>query len=153
MVFRGRWVVVIEGFSIAPEGDIDTMDARIGPLAAATTDMLVYMVAVGTSRLNPQMGIIPTEETSTYEIYCNDIGTALFARKDVPEFDGYGVILADGTEIIGDQFTAGLRLTPGDVSVQALEFSSFRRERDRKIMRWCFMGELPPRESADDDGG
>ena len=146
----GQWVVVIEGFSIAPEGDVDVMDARIGPLAAATTDMLVYMVAVGTSRLNPQVGILPPEDDSAYVLLCNDIGRR-GCQEDLPELDGLGVILADGTEILGDRFTAGIRLSPGDVSVQELEFSSFAPNATGNYAL-IFMGELPPRESADDDG-
>jgi len=149
----GRWVVVLEGLSIAPEGDVDALDARIGPLAAANTDMLIYMVTVGTTRLNPQMGILVNDDDGdddgNYWQACNDIGRR-GCPDSVPSFDGYGVILADGTEIIGDQFTAGLRLSPGDVSMQELEFSSFAPNATGNYAL-VIMGELPARESAQDD--
>ena len=145
----GRWVVVIEGLSIAPEGDVDSMDARIGPLAAADTDMLVYMVTVGATRLNPQIGVIDPDGDGNYLESCNDIGRR-GCPESVPDFDGYGVILADGTEIIGDQFTAGLRLSPGDVSIQELQFGSFAPSATGSYAL-IMIGELPARESAQDD--
>lgn len=139
----GRWMAVIDGLSIAPAGDIDIMDMRIGPLAAADSELLVYMVAVGSSRLNPQAGWQAFDIEADFYQLCNDIGRR--GCEDVPEFEGYGVILRDGTEIIGDRFTAGLRLAPGDVQEMSLAFNSFA---PNAIGSYAIIiiGELPDRD-------
>lgn len=140
----GRWMVVMDGFSIAPAGDTDTMEVRIGPLAAADTELLVYMVAVGDGRLNPQVGWQAFDIEDDYYQLCNDVGRR--GCEDIPEFAGYGVILSDGTEIIGDRFTAGVRLAPEDVEEMSLEFSSFAPSATGQYAI-VILGELPARET------
>lgn len=135
----GRYMAVIEGFNIANGFDRDVITARIGPLAAESTSMLVYMVAAQNSRLDPQVELLETG------LVCDDAGRR--GCEAVPSFNGAGATIreGDGTTIVGDRFDAGLRLTPGNLDPLGVELRSFNGNTvgDYVIV---VIGELPPRE-------
>ncbi len=135
----GRYMAVIEGFNIANSFDADTITARVGPLAAQSTSMLVYMVAAENSRLDPQMELLETG------LVCDDAGRR--GCEDVPSFNGAGATIheGEGTTILGDRFDAGLRLAPGNPDPLGIEMRSFNGNTvgDYVIV---VIGELPPRE-------
>jgi hypothetical protein len=137
----GRYMAIIEGFSIEPRDDVDALDARIGPLAAQSTSLLVYMVAAPNSRLDPFM-LLPGEET---DLTCDDAGRR--GCLDVLSFDGAGAVIHEGggTELIGDRSDAGLLLTPGNPDSMVIELSS-RDGRTHGGYALVVIGELPPRE-------
>jgi hypothetical protein len=112
---------------------------RIGPLAAESTSLSVYMVAAQNSRLDPFMILPDTGET------CDDSGRT--GCDTLPTFSGAGAVLheGDGTTLRGDRSDAGLLLTPGNPDPMAVELSS--RDGDtRGAYALVLIGELPPRE-------
>lgn len=135
----GRYMAVIEGFNIADGFDTDFLSVRVGPLAARSTSMLVYMVAAENSRLDPQVELVETG------LVCDDAGRR--GCEDVPSFNGAGAILheGEGTTLIGDRFDAGLRLAPGNPDPLGIELRSFHSNTtgDYAIV---VIGELPPGE-------
>ncbi len=135
----GRYLILIEGFTISPALDDDAFVARIGPLAAATTDLLVYMVKNGTSRLDPTLTLIDVEDNILAT--CDDAGRR--GCEDVPALIGAGVTLSDGTVITGSRLDAGLRLMPGNPDPLLLQFSSRTPAEGNYAI--LIMGTLPPR--------
>jgi hypothetical protein len=115
----GRYMAVIEGFNIVNGFDSDVITARIGPLAAESTSMLVYMVAAENSRLDPQVELLETE------LVCDDAGRR--GCEEVPSFSGAGATIheGEGTTLAGDRLDAGLRLAPGNPDPLAIELRSF----------------------------
>ena len=138
----GRYMAVIEGFSIGSPGDIDNIEARLGPLAKDTT-MLVYMVGSSNSRLDPFMNIASNDPFAPGQVECDDAGRRGCA--DVPAFTDAGVELNDGAKVWGDQFDAGLRLAPGNPDPIPLEFRS-KNDNTRGDYALVFIGELPPKQ-------
>lgn len=141
----GRYMLVITGFNIDPAGGFDTVEFRMGPLAAASTSMTVYMVAQGSNRLDPFIKVFTDEEYNIPSATCDDAG-----RRDcenVLSFDGAGVIFDTDNSLIGDRFDAGVLLAPGNTDQQTLEFSS-RVESATGNYALVIIGELPPREAA-----
>lgn len=135
----GRYMAIIEGFNIANRLDRDFLSVRVGPLAAQSTSLLVYMVASGNSRLDPQVELVDPQ------VVCDDAGRR--DCEDVPSFNRAGATLheGDGATLIGDPFDAGLRLTPGNPDPLGIELRSFdgNTTGDYAIV---VIGELPPRE-------
>jgi hypothetical protein len=137
----GRYLAVIEGFSIARPGDTDILQARLGPLARDTA-LLVYMVGAEASRLDPFIRI-DTDDPAAAEISCDDTGRR--GCDDVPSIIGAGVRFNDDVNVIGDRFDAGLRLAPGNPDPLYLELSS--RENDTYGgYSLVIVGEMPTRE-------
>jgi hypothetical protein len=136
---EGRWVAMIEGFAIDPGGDSDTIEARIGPLAATTTAMHVYMLRTG-GRLDPYL-YAPESEAE-----CDDAGRQ-GCQLGVPSLEDVSFHLAfdEGTTISGSRSAAGLILAPGDPDPMTVEFRS-RDSDTRGDYALVLVGELPPRE-------
>lgn len=136
----GRYVVVIEGFSIEPKDDVDLVEVRVGPLAAKTSAITAYMVAAANSRLDPFMLREDSDQV------CDDAGRE--GCSDVASFKGAGVTLNSGegavVTITGDRSDAGLRLFPGNPDPMALTLSS-RGEDTHGAYVLILIGELPPR--------
>lgn len=135
----GRYMMVIDGFTIDPADDLDGMEVRVGPLAATRSFITAYMVATPNSRLDPLLRWNETEQE------CDDAGRA--ACKNVPSFAGAGVTLHEneGLTITGGRSDAGLVLAPGNPDSMTLEFGS-RSQDTFGGYAVFFIGELPARE-------
>ncbi len=136
----GRYMAVIEGFSIEPSNDIDGVEIRVGPLAAKTTSILAYMIAGQNSRLDPFMKLPDSGVT------CDDAGRG--DCTNVPSFNRAGVTMHedDGSTVsyIGDRSDAGLLINPGNPDPVEVQLSS--RESDTHgPYALLLIGSLPPR--------
>jgi hypothetical protein len=135
----GRYMVIFDrGFAIAPKDDVDMFELRLGPLAAETTSMSVYMIGVPNSRLDPFITL------PDLEITCDDAG-----RRDcntLPSFTGAGAVLNEdqGATLVGDRSDAGVLLTPGSPDPISVELSS-RGGDTHGEYALVVIGELPPR--------
>jgi len=135
----GRFLAVIEGFAIAPGGQIDEVAVRHGPLAARSGDLWVYMVATGANnRLDPVMW-------SSDGAYCDDAGRR--GCEDAPALTGAGVVAADGTSLLGGRFDAGLRIPAGDREWHTLSLASFSGSTHGDYAL-ILIGSLPARTST-----
>jgi hypothetical protein len=135
----GRYMAIFDlGFAIDPANDTDRLEVRIGPLAAETTSLSVYTVAVQNSRLDPFMTLLDSGVT------CDDAGRT--GCDGLPSFSGAGAVLheGDGTTLRGDRSDAGLLLTPGNPDPITLEVSS-RGGDTYGGYALVLIGELPPR--------
>lgn len=134
----GRYVAIVDGFNIDPASDNDEVEVRIGPLAAKTTSMSVYMVAAANSRLDPFIQL-PGQDRR-----CDDAGRRECA--DVPSFAGSGYTLHEGgiTTVKGDRQDAGILLAPGNPDPIILELGSRGGETAGGYVL-VITGELPPR--------
>jgi hypothetical protein len=135
----GRYMAIVEGFNIEPSNDIDNVEVRVGPLAAKTTAIQMYMVAAQNSRVDPFMTRPDSGET------CDDAGRK--GCEAVPTFSGSGATLheGDGTTIIGDRSDAGLLINPGNPDPVAVQLGS-REGKTHGTYALVFIGQLPPRE-------
>jgi hypothetical protein len=137
----GRYMAVLEGFAIEPKDDMDTVDMRVGPLAAKTTGITAYMVAGENSRLDPFMTLVSTGQT------CDDAGRG--DCSDVPTFAQAGVLLHDGqgntVSYVGDRSDAGLTVNPGNPDTVSLQLTSRNGDTHGSYVLF-FIGALPPRE-------
>lgn len=134
----GRYMAVIEGFSI-DRGDRDAVNVSIGPLAARTTALTVYMVGTPNSRLDPYIFRPDTEQS------CDDAGRR--GCEAIPSFVGAGYTQHrdDIVMITGDRNDAGVVLTSGSADPVTLELSS-RGGDTYGDYALVLIGELPPRE-------
>ncbi len=137
----GRYMAVLDGFTIEPSNDVDAMEVRVGPLAAKTTAIQIYMIDAESSRLDPFMNRPDIEET------CDDAGRK--GCEAVVSFTGSGATLHEGTgaTFLGDRSDAGLLLNPGNPDPMAVELSS-REGRTHGGYALVLIGELPPREES-----
>jgi hypothetical protein len=142
----GRYLLVIDGLTVDRTGDVDLLDVWIGPRAAETTDMLVYMLAVGSSRLDPLIEQLNLENDDEVLAFCDDAGRR--GCEDVPGGDQLRVIFGDGEEIIGNRFSAGLRLAPGSPDPMLLQFRS--RNSSTGGYAIAILGSLPALELAEE---
>lgn len=136
----GRYLAIIEGFSIGTTDDRDIVDVRLGPLAARSSVMQVFMVAAPNSRLDPFLELPDAEMT------CDDAGRA--PCDFVPSFAGAGATLHEGetvTTITGDRSDAGLLLAPGSAKPMSVILRS-RQADTRGSYALVLIGALPPRE-------
>ena len=140
----GRYLLVVDGFELTAPDDRDLVEVRRGPLAAES-DMLVYMVSMGRSRLDPELRL--EGNTPLDDFICDDAGR--FDCDDVPAIIGVGVILADGTAITGGRFDAGAWLRTGTTEKQAVYLHS-RGRSTAGPYAVVIMGELPPRQNAEE---
>ncbi|NDJ59536.1 MAG: hypothetical protein GYB67_00335 [Chloroflexi bacterium] len=114
----GRYLAVIDGFTVEPRADLDALTIWHGPRPAANTDLLVYMVGTGAnSRLDPFLRFYQAEGG------CDDAGGR--GCESIPSIAGVGVTLADGRQLVGDRFDAGLRIPSGDLDYREFELGSF----------------------------
>jgi len=137
----GRYVAILDGFAIEPGTDVDTIEVRVGPLAAQTTAIHMYLVAAQNSRLDPFMLRLGTEET------CDDAGRK--GCEGVVAFTGAGATLNEGTgtTLSGDRSDAGLLLAPGNPDPMGIELSS-RDGRTHGGYALVLIGELPARDAS-----
>lgn len=137
----GRYMAVFEGFAIEPSDDIDAFEVRVGPLAAKTTSIQMYMVAAQNSRLDPFMIRTDTEET------CDDAGRK--GCESIPTFTGAGATLNEGTgtTLAGDRSDAGLLINPGNPDPVPVQLGS-REGKTHGTYDLVFIGELPPRDGT-----
>ncbi|MEO8613088.1 MAG: hypothetical protein ABI690_34665 [Chloroflexota bacterium] len=137
----GRYMAIIEGFNIDPDNDTDKIEVRVGPLAAKTTAIQIYMVAAQNSRVDPFMLRPDTEET------CDDAGRK--GCEAVPTFAGSGATLHEGTgtTILGDRSDAGMLVNPGNPDPIVVVLSS-REGKTHGTYALIFIGQLPPRDAS-----
>lgn len=135
----GRYVALVEGFTIERGGDRDAVEVRIGPLAAQNTALTVYMVAAPDSRLDPLMTLPDAGIT------CDDAGRR--GCEQVPSLAGARFTLNEFERITltADRSDAGLVLTPGSPDPVLIELSS-RGGDTFGAYYLVLLGELPPRE-------
>lgn len=136
----GSWLALVEGFRIDPKDDVDTVDVRIGPLAALTSTLSIYMVANPDSRLDP---VLAWPEGG---LVCDDAGRGDCAN--VPTYAGASFLLneGDGLSLKPDRSDAGLVLAPGTPDAMTLEMSS-RNGDTYGGYTLIMIGQLPPRAS------
>jgi hypothetical protein len=135
----GRYMLVMDTFSIGAVDDMDVVEARIGPLAATRTTMQAYMVAVPGSRLDPFM------EWAGIGQQCDDAGRG--DCRGVLSFAGAGFTLNEGEDLFltGDRSDAGVLLGPGTPDRMSLLLSS-SGGRTYGEYALVVIGEMPPRE-------
>lgn len=143
----GRYVAVIEGFMLSADIPRKYIDARIGPLAAES-DLLVYMLAGGGSRIDPFITLVVEEdldaETGDLQVEpqsCDDAGRR--GCEDVLSAQEIVIALNDGTRIGGGRLDAGLLLSPDSTAHMLLEFRS--RSSANGPFTVLLLGELPAR--------
>ncbi|MCS7070010.1 MAG: hypothetical protein NZM00_00775, partial [Anaerolinea sp.] len=134
----GRYIAFVGGLALDPPEDTDRFRVRVGPRAALHQPLDVYVVGVGANnRLDPVLRLIgPNGEISTS---CDDAGRR-GCTGIAPVVDA-GVILNQGTRILGDRFDAGLRLPPGWVTLDVASFGGNTRGEYALI----FIGGIAPR--------
>lgn len=141
----GRYVALIEGFSIAGGGDEDLVEFRVGPLATST-GIDLYMLGPG--RLDPQMIALPdANDPEGQPVICDDAGRR--GCESMPPADGVGVVFAGEApyQFTGDRFDAAVRLQPGHPNPVAVQFVS-RGGITTGPYALFFTGELPPRDPS-----
>jgi hypothetical protein len=132
-------VAVIEGFSVTRSQGVDTIQARLGPLARSST-MFVYMIKSPGVRLDPYVSLENADLSKV--ITCDDAGRR--GCEDVPSMVGDGVRFAsDSTFLIGDRFDAGLKLAPGNTDPLYIDMGSRQGDTEGSY-GVLIMGEMPP---------
>ncbi|MEL7234987.1 MAG: hypothetical protein AAGK74_10845, partial [Chloroflexota bacterium] len=137
----GRFVLVIDGLMIGPDGDRDLMQVGLGPLAQDGA-FTVYQVGSKSTRLDPNVQEINADVDVVRE--CDDAGA--FDCADVPTIDGFQWFSSElETTVEGGRFDGGLRFEPGSPDLQRVVFGSFdgRTSGDYTVV---IVGEFPPRE-------
>jgi hypothetical protein len=138
----GRFLVVVEGFTISPSRDTDYIRVGQGPLAALSP-LLVYMIGGKNERLDPSMRLMSSDPENN-GIICDDAGRR--GCDDVPPINDLRIhISVQDVEIAGDRFDAGVLLPRGATELREIELSSFSGNTEGKYVL-VLMGELPPRE-------
>ncbi|MCB9455288.1 MAG: hypothetical protein H6671_04810 [Anaerolineaceae bacterium] len=134
----GRYMALIEGFTIDPDDDTDLFEVRVGPRAAADTALGIYMVAAENSRLDPFMEIL--DESG---ITCDDAGRR--GCETIASFAGAGAVLhnSGGMTLTGDRSDAGLLLAPGSPDVIVPVLLSSRQAGTHGGYVLVMIGELP----------
>ena len=119
----GRFMIVVEGFSLSEARQRDIVEVALGP-AIAENGVAVYMVKTGTNRIDPVIEI--TDEVTGAAFRCDDAG-----RGDctaVRSFDGAGVQFTLGDDnVIGDRFSAGAAVVPRHNDLNTIELYSQAR--------------------------
>jgi hypothetical protein len=118
----GRFALVVEGFQIGEDHDVDSFTLTNGALAAASP-LLVYMVHAQNSRVDPFMFTTLSDDT---QLTCDDAGRRT-CMSDVPSFRDLGFTFSDGNPLIGTRFDAGLLVAPVlrehlDISVTSYDY-------------------------------
>jgi len=141
----GRYLLVVDGFELTAPDARDLVELRRAPLAA-DSDLRLYMVSMGQTRLDPELRL--RDGVALEDFICDDAGR--FDCADVPAITGSGVILADETRIVGGRFDAGAWLTTGTTGKQAVYLYS-RGNSTAGPYALVIFGELPPRQTTDTD--
>ncbi len=134
----GRYMALIEGFTIDPDDDSDLFEVRVGPRAAADTALHIYMAAAENSRLDPFMEILDDSN-----ITCDDAGRR--GCEMAASFAGAGAVLhnSGGMTLTGDRSDAGLLLAPGSPDVIVPVLLSSRQAGTHGGYVLVVIGELP----------
>jgi hypothetical protein len=135
----GKWFAVIDQIGLDAGGDIDTIEVRLGPLAATRTALTAYIVGKSNSRLDPIL------RWGEQDSFCDDAGRG--DCVEVPSIARYGATLNElGTPepILGDRSDAGLILAPGNADPMTLVIGSRNNETHGDYALFL-IGELPPR--------
>lgn len=138
----GRYLLVIEGFTIAPAREIDLLTARVGPLAARDTEMLVYMIRRDDTRIDPLIQQFDTTDTLLAE--CDDAGRG--ACEAVPAISDLVIAFNNAPALSGSRLDAGLRLRPGNPNPMYLSLTSRNRAEGEYAL--VIFGALPPRSGG-----
>jgi hypothetical protein len=136
----GQYVVLISGFTIAPDGDRDLLEVGLGPLARNSA-LDVYAVSDKSSRLDTFVERIDAGTTVLED--CDDAGQR--DCEQVPSIDGLAWYSAEYDRTVrGGRFDGGLRLTPSTPDTQRILFGAFdgRTSGDYTIV---IIGEIPER--------
>jgi len=118
----GRFMIVVEGFSLSQPEQLDSVEIALGP-ALAENGVAVYMVTTGQNRIDP--GLEVRNEVTGEAVFCDDAGRA--DCTDVRSFVDAGVRFSLGGEVIGDRFTAGVAVVPRHNDLNTLEINSRAR--------------------------
>lgn len=133
----GRYMAIITGFTLLQREREDIIQVRVGP-SALGTELRIYMVKVGSSRLDPVL-VVP-EQGERLEFRCDDAGR--FSCEPVPPVEGFGATFANGDSVIGGRLDAGAVLLPPDVSRILIELTSSNPNASGDYALIIF-GELP----------
>lgn len=136
----GRYILLIEGFSIRPADDTDQLVARLGPLAAETS-MRIYMLRAENTRIDPYIEAL-LDSTTGERADCDDAGRRDCA--DIPAATEYSIVFPDGRRISGDRLDAGVTIATGSPSPVTLTLGS-RSGRTEGAYHVLVVGQLPPR--------
>lgn len=136
----GRYIAVIEGFSINQPADRDNLNVRVGPLAR-DSEMLIYMIRAPDTRIDPQVWMLA--QNPAIDFVCDDAGR--FDCADIPAAALYEFSLSDGTTIAGSRLDAGVRIATGNPDRVALQFRS-RSATTSGDYSLVIVGELPEKE-------
>ncbi len=116
----GRFVVLLQGRSIANRRSPDVLNVRLGPRARHST-LTVYMISDKDSRLDPHLTLVDVNGVALME--CDDAGARECA--DVPSARGLRVTAPDGSTIIeGGRYDAGLIFQPNSTEPFSLYLGS-----------------------------
>lgn len=136
----GRYLAMITGFALE-NGEQNTLDARLGPLAAQESALLIYMVD---AELNGRLDPAVRRGDAPDDAVCDDAGRR--GCEDVPSVAGVGVETADGLRLIGDRFDAGLRIPQGELESVSMILGSFNNHSAGNY-GLLLIGELPARST------
>lgn len=140
----GRFLMLIEGVSLKPVGDVDRHNVRIGPLAASAptpAELLLYAIHAPETRLDTAInGFV--DDPQADQVGCDDAGRRDCA--DVPFADQFRVALPDGLIVQGDRLDAGVRIATGSTARVFLDISS-RSNRTDGNYYLVLLGGLPQR--------
>jgi hypothetical protein len=117
---RGRFVVLLQGRSIANRRAADILNVRLGPRARNST-LTVYMIADKDSRLDPHLTLLDANGAAL--MACDDAGARDCA--DVPSARGLRITDVNGSVILeGGRYDAGLIFQPNSAEPFSLYLSS-----------------------------
>lgn len=140
----GRFLMLVEGVSLKPVGDVDRHNVRIGPLAASAptpAELLLYAIHAPETRLDTAInGFV--DDPQADQVGCDDAGRRDCA--DVPFADQFRVALPDGLVVQGDRLDAGVRMATGSTARVFLDISG-RSNRTDGNYYLLLLGELPQR--------
>lgn len=145
----GRFLMLVEGVSLIPVGDVDRHSVRIGPLAATAptpAELLVYAIHAPDTRLDIAInGFV--DDAQGDRVACDDAGRRDCA--DVVPADQFRVGLPDGLVVQGDRLDAGVKIAPGSTARVFLDIGG-RSARSEGNYYLLLLGALPQR--AVDEG-
>lgn len=146
----GRFLMLIEGVSLKPAGDIDRIVVRSGPLAATAptpAEIMVYAIHAPETRLDTAISGFVDDETGN-TLACDDAGRRDCA--DVTSADQFHVLLPEGLDLRGERLDAGVRIATGNTARVYLDISS-RSDRTEGNYYLLVLGSLPDRKTENNE--
>lgn len=137
---HGEYLAVLTGFELEQRREEEVVEVRLGPLAAETSELLVYMIGGANSRLNPAVGFSDSPER------CDDAGNRLC--PDIPSVNRVGVVTEDGLQLVGDRFDAGVRIAAGDLEAHVIALGNSGGD-TTGAYGLLLLGSLPPRAAGE----